>query len=271
MTRKLPRRSAVAAALVGLLVSAAPAGAQPAPREVVATLAPSGALRAAINFGNTVLAQPDPATGAPRGVSAELAAELARRLGVPVTFLTFDSAGKVTDAGKQGAWDVAFLARDPVRAQGILFTAPYVVIEGTYMVRAASPLQSVEEVDRPGTRVAVGRGSAYDLFLTRALRQAELVRAPSSPEAIELFLRDRLEAAAGVTQPLVEYARTHPAVRVIPGRFMVIEQAVGIPAGREAGLPFVHAFVEEMKRSGFVARALAASGQGDAAVAPPAP
>ncbi|MFC0386749.1 ABC transporter substrate-binding protein [Muricoccus vinaceus] len=264
-----------APALLGLALMAAPAAAQapapPASAEVVRTLAPGGTLRAAINFGNTVLAQPDPATGAPRGVSAELATELGRRLGVPVSFITFDSAGKVTDANKEGAWDVAFLARDPVRAQGILFTAPYVVIEGTYMVSQASPLQSVEEVDRQGTRVAVGRGSAYDLYLTRALRNAELVRAPSSPEAIALFLRDRLEAAAGVKQPLVEYAGAHPEVRVIPGRFMVIEQAVGIPSGRDAGLPFVRAFVEEMKASGMVARALASSGQGDAAVAPPAP
>ena len=258
-------------------MTAAPVGAQPAANasapspELVATLAPTGTLRAAINFGNTVLAQPDPTTGAPRGVSAELAVGLARRLGVPVTFLTFDSAGKVTDAGKEGAWDVAFLARDPVRAQGILFTAPYVVIEGTYMVGNASPLRSVEELDRADTRIAVGRGSAYDLYLTRALRNAELVRAPSSPEAIETFLRDRLEAVAGVTQPLVEYAKAHPEVRVIPGRFMVIEQAVGIPSGRDAGLPFVRAFVEEMKASGFVAHALAGSGQGDAAVAPAAP
>ncbi|WP_232480521.1 ABC transporter substrate-binding protein [Roseomonas sp. KE2513] len=270
MARKLCWPAGLPTALLGIALMTGPASAQSPSREVVTTLAPTGTLRAAINFGNTVLAQPDPATGAPRGVSAELATELARRLGVPVTFLTFDSAGKVTDAGKEGAWDVAFLARDPVRAQGILFTAPYVVIEGTYMVSNASPLQAVEELDRPGTRIAVGRGSAYDLYLTRALRQAELVRAPSSAEAIDLFLRDRLEAAAGVKQPLVEYARNHPAVRVIPGRFMVIEQAVGIPAGRDAGLPFVRAFVEEMKASGFVAHALSSSGQGDAAVAPAA-
>lgn len=270
MARPLPRPLGPVTALLGTALMIGTAIAQSPSREVVSTLAPTGTLRAAINFGNTVLAQPDPDTGAPRGVSAELATALAQRLGVPVSFLTFDSAGKVTDAGKQGAWDVAFLARDPVRAQGILFTAPYVVIEGTYMVSNASPRQTVEEMDRPGTRIAVGRGSAYDLYLTRALRQAELVRAPSSPEAIDLFLRDRLDAAAGVTQPLVEYARNHPAVRVIPGRFMVIEQAVGIPAGRDAGLPFVRAFVEEMKTSGFVAHALASSGQGDAAVAPAA-
>lgn len=251
--------------------SSAAADAQTPPAGVAASLAPSGTLRVAINFGNPVLAQPDPATGTPRGVSAELAAELGRRLALPIRFVTFDSAGKVTDAGRQGAWDLCFLAIDPVRAQGILFTAPYVVIEGTYLVAQASPLRAIEDVDRPGARIAVGRGSAYDLHLTRALRHAELVRAPSSPEAIEVFRRDRLDAAAGVKQPLAGYARAHPDTRVIPGRFMVIEQAVGIPHGRDAALPWLRAFVEEMKASGFVARALAESGQADAEVAPPSP
>ena len=203
-------------------------------------------------------------------MSAELAAEAGRRLGLPVRFVTYDSAGKVTDAGRQGAWDLCFLAVDPVRAQGILFTAPYVVIEGTYLVPADSPLRAVEDVDRPGLRVAVGRGSAYDLFLTRALRHAEIVRAPTSPAAIEAFRRDGLDAAAGVKQPLVEYARSHPDTRVVPGRFMAIEQAVGIPQGRDAALPWLRAFVEEMKASGLVARALAESGQADAEVAPAA-
>jgi polar amino acid transport system substrate-binding protein len=266
--RQLRRRGL---ALGGLgVLSSGMATAQTPPAEIAAALAPAGTLRVAINFGNPVLAQPDPATGAPRGVSAELATELGRRLGLPLRFITYDAAGKVTDAGRQGAWDLCFLAVDPVRAQGILFSAPYVVIEGTYLVPQASPLRAIEDVDRPGLRVAVGRGSAYDLFLTRALRNAELVRAPSSPEAVELFRRDRLDAVAGVKQPLVDYARAHPEMRVIPGRFMVIEQAVGIPQGREAALPWLRAFVEEMKASGFVARALAASGQADAAVAPSA-
>lgn len=143
------------------------------------------------------------------------------------------------------------------------------VIEGTYLVRADSPLQRVEDVDRAGLRVSVGRGSAYDLFLTRTLRQAELVRAPTSPEAIEVFRRDRLDAAAGVKRPLLDYARAHPDVRVLPGRFMQIEQAVGIPQGREKALPWLAAFVEEAKASGLVARALAETGQSDAEVAPP--
>jgi polar amino acid transport system substrate-binding protein len=262
-----PRRAALAA---GLAMTAGTAGAQAPSPEAAAILAPGGVLRVAINFGNPVLAQPDPATAEPRGVSAALARELARRLGATIRFSTYDAAGKVTDAGKRGEWDLCFLAIDPVRAQGIAFTAPYVVIEGTYMVPDSSPLRAVEEVDRPGIRVAVGRGSAYDLYLTRALKSAELVRAPSSPEAIDLFVQQKLDAAAGVTQPLVAYAAANPGMRVIPGRFMVIEQAVGIPQGREAAMPYLRAFVEEMKASGFVARALAESGQKDAAVAPAA-
>jgi polar amino acid transport system substrate-binding protein len=241
------------------------------PRNVVTELAPSGKLRAAINFGNIVLAQKDPASGEPRGVSAELARELAKRLAVPIEFVTFDAAGKVFDALQKNAWDIAFLAIDPVRAAGIDFTAPYVVIEGAYVVPVDSPLKNVEDVDRDGVRVAVGRASAYDLFLTRALKHAKLVREPSGPEALALFRKDRLEAAAGVKQPIVAFAKEHPDTRVIPGRFMVIEQAMGTPKGREAGLRYLREFIEEMKASGFVAKALSASGQADAEVAPASP
>lgn len=238
--------------------------------DLVRELAPAGHLRAAINFGNSVLAQRDPSGGPPRGVSGDLARELARRLGVGIDYVTFDAAGKVFEALKHGLWDVAFLAVDPVRASGIAFTAPYVVIEGVYLVPNDSPLQTVDDVDRDGIRIAVAKGSAYDLHLSRAIKHATLVREPSGPEALDLFLRDRLEAAAGVRQPVAAFARAHPDTRVIPQRFMAIEQAVGTVKGRDAGISYLRAFVEEMKASGFVARALAASGQGDAAVAPPA-
>ena len=238
------------------------------PHDVITDLAPNGRLRAAINFGNPVLAQRDPATGAPRGVTVELALELGRRLGVPVDFVPFDAAGKVVDALKTGAWDVAFLAIDPVRAAEIDFTAPYVVIEGTYLVRANSPLQSVDEVDREGVRIAAGQASAYELYLTRALKHAKLIRAPSSADAIESFLRDQLDALAGVRQPLVEFAKAHPDLRVMSGRFMAIEQAMGTPKGRTVGASYLREFVETMKASGFVANALAQTGQVDATVAP---
>jgi polar amino acid transport system substrate-binding protein len=242
-----------------------------APRDVVADLAPGGKLRAAINCGNSVLAQRDPAGGPPRGVSGELARELAKRLGVPIEYVPFDAAGKVFEAAKVGGWDIAFLAVDPVRATEIAFTAPYVVIEGIYVVPAASPLRSNEDVDREGVRIAVARGSAYDLYLTRAIKRATLVRESNGPEALQLFLKDKLEAAAGVKQPMVAFAKEHPETRVIPGRFMAIEQAMGTLNGRNIGARYLRKFVEEMKASGFVANALKASGQGDAAVAPAAP
>jgi polar amino acid transport system substrate-binding protein len=241
------------------------------PPEIRSELAPTGKLRAAINFGNPVLAQKNAATAEPCGVSVDLARELGRRLNVPVELVTFDAAGKVFDALKTGAWDVAFLAIDPARAAEISFTAPYVVIEGTYMVPADSPLRAIGDVDREGVRVSVGNKSAYDLYLTRTLKHARIIRVPTSPDAIEIFLRDKLEAAAGVKQPLLQFAKTNPSVRVMDGRFMAIEQAMGTPKGREAGARYLREFVEEVKASGFVAAGLQRSGQGDATVAPKAP
>ena len=239
--------------------------------DVVKDLAPTGKLRAAINLGNMVLAQKDAASGELGGVTVDLARELGRRLAVPVELVPFDAAGKVFDALKSGAWDIAFLAIEPVRAAEISFTAPYVIIEGVYMVPADSPLQAVADVDREGVRIAVNKGSAYDLYLTRTLKHATLVRGESGTD---LLLNDKLEAAAGVKQPLVEFAKTNPKVRIMPGRFMEIRQAMGTPrvrlAGRDAAPRYLHAFVEEMKASGFVAKALERSHQPDAAVAPPA-
>jgi polar amino acid transport system substrate-binding protein len=240
------------------------------PPDVVKDFAPTGTLRAAINQGNTVLAQKGP-NGEALGITVDLARELARRLNLPIDLITFDAAGKVFEALKRGVWDIAFLAVEPVRAAEIDFTAPYVLIEGTYMVLKDSPLKVVADVDRPGVRIAVGVGSAYDLYLTRNLKNATLVRAKTGGgrAMIDLFLADKLEAAAGVKQPLVEYAATDPKVRVMDGRFQVIEQAMGTPKGRTAAARYLRAFVEEMKASGFVADALKRSNQPDAEVAPP--
>jgi polar amino acid transport system substrate-binding protein len=239
------------------------------PSDVVRDIAPTGKLRAAINFGNTVLVQRDAAGGEPRGVSPDLARELARRLGVPIDYRVYDAAGKVTADATRDAWDVAFVARDPDRAKDIEFTAPYVIIEGAYMVPASSPLQKIEDVDREGVRIAVSRGSAYDLFLSRGvIKRATLVRAPSPPASIEQFATEKLEAAAGVKSPLMEYARAHPEYRVLPGRFMMIEQAMALPRGRPLAARYLREFVDEMKASGFVAASLERSGQKDAAVAP---
>lgn len=241
-----------------------------APPDAVADLAPGGKLRAAINFGNAVLAQKDPATGEAKGVSVDLARELGRRLGVPVEFVIYDAAGKVAGDAKSGKWDVAFVAIDPQRVADIAFTAPYVILEGGYIVRRDSPLKAIEDFDRKGVRIAVGNKSNYDLYLTRTLKNAELVRTPTTPEAVPYFLANKLDAAAGIKSPLVRYAENNPTVRVIPGRFMMIEQAMATPKGREAGARYLRLFVEDMKASGFVAGGLQRSGQHDATVAPPA-
>lgn len=236
--------------------------------DVVRAIAPTGTLRAAINYGNIVLAQKGP-DGGPAGVSADLARELGRRLRVPVAFTTFETAGKVVEAldGPQ-TWDMAFLAIDPHRGQTIAFTPPYVIIEGAYMVAAGSPLTRNDEVDRPGVRIAVGRNTAYDLYLSRELKAAERVFAPTSQAALDLFMQDRLDAVASVRQPLEAYARDHADVRILPGRFMVIEQAIALPKGRPEAEAYLRRFIEEMKASGFVANALERSNQHDAAVAP---
>ncbi|MBI3714799.1 MAG: ABC transporter substrate-binding protein [Betaproteobacteria bacterium] len=229
------------------------------PADAVRELAPGGTLRAAINYGNPILANRQ-ADGTPAGVSVDLARELAQRLGVKLEVKTYTSAGKVTDALKSGEWDIAFYALDPVRAADTGFTKPYVVIEGAYAVPQASQIQRNEQVDRDGVRVAVGRGSAYDLFLSRELKHASLVRAPTSPAVVDTLVAEKLEVAAGVRQQLEADARRLPGVRLLPGRFMLIQQAMAMPKAdgkvRAAGLAYLSAFVEEMKSTGFVAAAL---------------
>ena len=238
------------------------------PYDVVRELAPTGKLRAAINFGNGVLAQKDPQTGEARGVSVDLAREVARRAGIPLEIVPYDAAGKVSADATSNRWDIAFVARDPDRAKDIDFTAPYVIIEGTYVVTQDSPLHTVQDVDRDGIRVAVGRGSAYDLFLSRSLKHAQLVRTPTSPEAPELFVREKLDAAAGVRQQLQSAARQHPGLRIMQDRFMAIEQAMALPRGRPQAARYLRDFIDEMKASGFVQQSLDKSGQKDATVAP---
>ena len=191
----------------------------------------------------------------------DLATELGRRLQVPVELVPFESAGSVAGAARKGAWTIAFLAIDPARAVDIDYTTPYVVIEATYAVPAASALRTIADVDRPGVRIAVSTNSAYDLYLKRHIRHATLVRAPSPPESLAMFLRDRLEAAAGVRQPLVRLAAEHPGLRVMEGRFTRIEQAMCVPKGASAGAGYLQGFIAEMRAAGFVAQALHRSGQ----------
>lgn len=230
-------------------------------------LAPRGTLRAAINFGNTVLAHRGPTLETSGGVSVEIARELARRLGTPLDLFAYDGAGAVVADAKNDVWDIAFMAIDPLRAKDIGFTAPYVLIEGGYMVRDGSALRHADEVDRDGIRMSVGKGSAYDLYLTRTLQHATIVREPTSVEAIEAFLRDSLDVAAGVKASLAEYAAEHSGVRLLEGRFMVIEQAMATVRGPQAQA-YIAALIEELKASGFIADHLAATGQTDAVVAP---
>ncbi|MGH6770323.1 MAG: transporter substrate-binding domain-containing protein [Xanthobacteraceae bacterium] len=235
-----------------------------APPDVVKSLAPTGTLRAAINIANPVLVQRNPVTGAPCGVTVDLARELERRLGVRLEQVLIDSAGKSFEAVKSRGCDFGFLAIEPARAAEIDFTGAYVIIEGVYAVRADSALKANEDVDRDGVRIAVNKGAAYDLFLTRSLKYATLVRVDN---AFDAFMREGLEAVAGVKQAVLRFAETSPVARVLPGRFMEIAQAMCLPKGREAGVAYLRAFVEEMKANGFVAAALKRAGQEDVTVA----
>ena len=233
--------------------------------------APTGTLRASINLGNPILANRDVASGQPVGVSIDLARGLAQVLGVPIELVVFDAAGKSVEALEQQRADIGFFAIDPKRGEQIAFTAPYVLIEGSYLVRDDSPLQSNDEVDRAGTRVVVGQGSAYDLFLTRELKAAEIVRAPNSQAVVGEFVRQRHEVAAGVRQQLEADLQRLPGHRLLPGRFMVIQQAMGVGKSRgAAAAAFLADYVERQKASGFVAAALARHGIQGASVAPPA-
>jgi len=258
----------VAPALAGFIACTLVPMTHAALEAAVTELAPTGKLRAAINFGNPVLASKEPATGEARGVSVDLARELARRLGVPLEIVTFTAAGKVVEAAKANVWDVAFVAIDPERAVDMDYSAPYVVIEGAYLVPAGSAIRSNAEVDREGVRVVVGRGSAYDLFLSRELKRAQIFRAPTSNIVVDMMLAQHYDVAAGVKQQLGADAKRLNDVRLLEGRFMVINQAMATPRGRAAGARYLAEFVEEMKASGFVAGALARHGIEGAAVAP---
>ncbi|MGJ7563313.1 transporter substrate-binding domain-containing protein [Variovorax sp. GB1R11] len=224
---------------------------------LLAAFAPGGTLRASINLGNPILANKDATTGEPVGVSIDLAREFARRLGVDVELVVFEKAAASVDAVKNEKADIGFFAVDPARSEGLLFTAPYVLIEGSYLVTDSSALTDNAQVDAKGHRISVGAGSAYDLFLTREIKAADIVRLQGAGPALAALRSGEVEVAAGIRQLLEGEAQRAPGVRVLPGRFMVIQQAMGTPASRGAqAQAFLAAFVEEMKASGFVADAL---------------
>ncbi|MET3461392.1 ABC transporter substrate-binding protein [Variovorax atrisoli] len=248
---------------------------QPQPTTIspslVSAFAPGGTLRASINLGNPILANKDAATGEPVGVSIDLAREFARRLGVGIELVVFEKAAASVDAVKNEKADIGFFAIDPARSEGLLFTAPYVLIEGSYLVPEGSALKDNAQVDAQGNRISVGSGSAYDLFLTREIKGAEIVRLQGAGPALAALRSGEVEVAAGIRQLLEGEAQRAPGVRVLPGRFMVIQQAMGTPASRGAqARALLAAFVEEMKASGFVADALKRHRIEGASVAPAA-
>ena len=231
---------------------------------VAENLAPTGVLRASINLGNPVLAQGTPQT--PTGVTVDIAREVATRLGLPVQLLCFDAARKSYEAMATGEADLCFLAIEPAREAEVSFTGPYVVIEGVFVVPQDSPLSTVADIDRPGIRIGVKRGSAYDLYLTRTLQHAEVVR---GEEGVEVFRDQGLDAGAGIRQPMTEFVAAHPEFRLIDERFMQIRQAVGTTRSRTPEtVRFLRDLVEELRANGFVAESLRKAGLPDALVAP---
>ena len=258
-------------ALVGALVltsSAMATGITPAIRS---ELAPSGKLRVGLNHGNFLLVTPGSSATDPRGVAPDVARELGRRVGVPVEFIRFDSAGKLGDGVKTGAWDVAFLGAEPQRAAEIAFTAAYLEIPSTYLVPAGSPIRSVADVDRDGVRIAVAEQSAYGLYLSRTIKRARLVLTQGVDASFDVFVAQKLEALAGLKPRLLTDVQKLPGSRLLDGQFTAVQQAIGTAKARVAGAAFLRAFVEAVKASGFVAEAISRNNSQGVSVAPPGP
>jgi polar amino acid transport system substrate-binding protein len=234
---------------------------------VRAELAPTGKLRAGIAFSNVLLTTLGP-NGEQGGVAVEAARELARRLNVPLEIIPFKSAGLAADAARSNAWDISVLGAEPQRAQEITFATPMTQIEGTYLVPAGSPLRTIADVDRPGVRIAVAAKSAYDLALTRIIRQAQLVRMSPSGAVFQHFVDNKLEALSGLKPVLIENAVKLPGSRVIDGHFSLIQHTVGTPRGRDAAAAYLVRFVEDVKAKGLVAQWIAKSGVKGLSVAP---
>lgn len=228
---------------------------------ILGSLAPTGKLRATINVGNPILAAVEKNTGAPRGVSVNIAHELARRIGAPLECVVVEAAAKSVETVASGRADVGFFAIDPVRGADIAFTEPYILIEGCFLVPRDSPIRDNSQVDAPHTRIAAGAGSAYDLFLTRELKRATIVRVPTSPAVVDAFVEQGFEVAAGVKQQLEADASRHHGLRLIEEPFMVIRQAMGVAKTRgESAAQYLRAFVDDLRSSGFVREALARHG-----------
>ena len=238
------------------------------PAAALAALTPTGKLRAGINFQNPLLTKLGP-NGEQSGVAVDLVHELAKRLGVPLDILPYHSAGTLAESVTSGLWDVSVLAEEPARAKDIAFAGPTTEIEATYMVPPGSPLQKIDDVDKPGVRIALGAKSGYDLYLTRMLKHAQRVPIAGSGEAFKHFATEKLEALAGLKTELVKFAAQMPGARILDGRFMVVRHTAGVPRGRgAAGEAYLHAFVEAVKAEGLVAQWIAKSGVQGLSAAP---
>ena len=221
---------------------------------VAMELAPTGTLRAAINLANFLLVTGKKPNGDPDGVAPDLAAAIAHDLGVDIKYVPFATPGELADAVSDGAWDIGLIGAEPARAEHIDFTAAYAEIEATYLVLADSPLKQLEDVDQPGIRIAVSARSAYDLYLTRHLKHAELVRAEGLDASYELFVQEGLDALAGLKPRLLFDVETLGQARLLEGRFTAVQQAVGAPADRKDGAAYLRSFIETAKASGLVAQ-----------------
>ena len=221
---------------------------------VVAELAPTGTLRAGVNLANFLLVTGHSASGEPEGVSPDLARAIAERLGVGIRYVTYPRPDELAEAADSDAWDIGLIGAEPARAEKIAFTAAYSEIASTYLVPAGSPLRSIEDVDQPGVRIAVYRGSAYDLWLVRNIKHAELVPAQSIDASFELFVNEKLDALAGLRPGLLSSVEKLPGARLIDGKFSAVQQAVGTPRKNTAAAAFLADFVEEAKASGLIAR-----------------
>ena len=237
---------------------------------VLADLAPTGKIRAGINYGNFILATKDKATGESRGVAVDLVHELGRRLGVPVEIVAYDSVAVMGDAAPTGVWDIAFLGSDPQREALMSFTAAYLEIEATYLVPGTSKLRTAADVDQDGVRVAAPARANYELFLSRNLKRARLVSAQGGDAAFDLLKTGQVDALAGLTQGLLGLAAKLPGSRLVDGRFMGVQQSIAVPKGHDAGLAYLRRLVEDAKASGLVARAIEKTGAKGVSVAPPA-
>lgn len=238
---------------------------------VRAELAPTGKLRVGINHGNFLLVTPGSSASDPRGVAPDLARELGQRLGLPVEFSKFETAGTLADAVRTGAWDVAFLGAEPQRASEIAFTAAYLEIPATYLVPAGSPIRSIADVDRDGVRIAVSEKSAYELYLSRNIKHARLVLTRGIDASLEAFVTQKLEVLSGLRPRLLMDVEKLPGARLLDGQFTAVQQAIGTPKAREAAARYLRAFVEEVKASGLVAEAISRNDVQGVSVAPPAP